>query len=341
MAQNWARVTGVDTARTIYGLGRHEGVRYGASDSLVYRSTDGLTWEQTATQPAPGHMIYGVFASHASGLYVGTFENGVFRTTNGGQTWTPAGTGLPSEDVLALAALGDSLFVGLGFSGVYVLNLTTPGAWMPYTTGLTQFGTNSLSVVGDRLYAGLGAGFFVRPRGAAQWTSIDLGASLQVYDVVGRGGAVYAATEKGVYKTPGPDSVWRAADIGGMKGYVIPSLAFHGDRLYAALNYRAEHWVWSTDNGGALWDVRAHEFAEVVQLRVDGDRLVAGRIDGLWFLDLQPVNVRPAGWVRERGRSRDVPSADRWRLDGRRVHTPRAAHPTVKRPNDIPLPSGP
>src|SRR5690606_17234984 len=70
-----------------------------------------------------------------------------------------------------------------------------------------------------------------------------------------------------------------------------PSTGFPRRQVVAALNQGLQHWIWSTDDGGALWDVRAHEFSELVDLFVDGGRMLAARTDGLWFLELEPVAV--------------------------------------------------
>jgi hypothetical protein len=316
-AQNWQRVQGIDSTRTILSHIRHNGIHFAAGDSLVYRSTDGVAWQAVATQPVSGEWIYGTLQAHVTGLYLGTSAHGVFHSTNEGVAWTQAGNGLPAEDVIALAALGDSLFAGVGFSGVYVLNLKNPTTWVPYNTGLTQFGSNSLSVVGNRLYAGLGLGFFARARGAAQWTEINLGAQRQVYEVMAAGSARYAATSSGVYRAASDTSTWRAIDIAPMPGKYIHALGAQGSRVFAGLNYLAQYWIWSTDDSGATWDVRAHEFSEIWDMLIVENRVWAARNDGIWYYDLGPVSIRkPARAFENRTLSESLKGRA---VDGRRT----------------------
>src|SRR6187402_2472628 len=84
-AQSWKRVSGVDSTRGIYAVTAHDGAFYAVSDTLVYKSVDGLTWQRTASQPPAQYGGYSLF-SHSSGLYLGTVQDGVSRTTDGGQT---------------------------------------------------------------------------------------------------------------------------------------------------------------------------------------------------------------------------------------------------------------
>ena len=78
----------------------------------VFRSTDGgHVWHNA-------HMISNgsnALLSHPSGIYLGTYVDGLHRSTDGGLTWQPVGGGFPaSADVEALAASGSAIFVAGG-----------------------------------------------------------------------------------------------------------------------------------------------------------------------------------------------------------------------------------
>src|SRR5262249_56512247 len=54
-------------------------------------------------------------------LYAGSFDNGVFKTTNGGGSWSQSNTGLPADAVvhaLAINPAGTCLHAGTG-AGAY------------------------------------------------------------------------------------------------------------------------------------------------------------------------------------------------------------------------------
>ena len=60
--------------------------------------------------------------------------------------------------------------------------------------------------------------------------------------------------------------------------------------LFAGLNYHNEHWIWSTGDHGANWEIRSHEFAFLFTLFPANNRMWAGRTDGLWSIDM-------SGWT--------------------------------------------
>lgn len=330
-AQSWTRVSGIDTTRGVYSLATVGPRFFAATDSLIYRSDDGVAWHVTPTQPAAGLQYY-ILHAQDSVLFAGTEEQGVHRSLDGGATWTSLGTELPAEGVLGLTALGDSLYAGLGFSAIYVLNLKAPGAWVPYTTGLTQFGTNWLGAAGGRLFAGMGSGLFVRDRGGDRWREASWGDGLQrqAFEVAAIDTFLFAATEAGVFRARQSEPLaWQARDIGPMKGNDILALAVHGKRLYAGLNRSLQHWIWSSDDAGETWEVRAHEFTEIWEMRLAGSRMWAARTDGLWYYDFETVSVRSH---RKADFARRTGFEDGWRIDGRRVRGVRQALPQVVAP---------
>jgi hypothetical protein len=88
-------------------------------------------------------------------LYAGTF-NGVFLSTNTGNSWTAVNTGLTDTYILSLAVNGGNLYAGT-YNGVF--RSTNKGlSWTPVNTGLTNITIQSLAVSGSNLYAGTGGG---------------------------------------------------------------------------------------------------------------------------------------------------------------------------------------
>jgi photosystem II stability/assembly factor-like uncharacterized protein len=83
--------------RSLY-LGTHSG---------LYRSEDrGKTWQPVALPTKHGHldiMALGAHPKDPRALYVATHEAGVFRTQDGGASWTDANAGLGGPDVHGLA----------------------------------------------------------------------------------------------------------------------------------------------------------------------------------------------------------------------------------------------
>lgn len=143
----------------------------------VYKTVNGGEgWAEAG--PPDSISTLAISPSNPAILYAATFTLGVFRTTNGGGTWTPAGSGLP-------AILGGALVVDPSNSAnVYVSsvdNLDSPGAgifrstnhgstWAPFNVGLTDLSVPALAFdpfTPSVLYAGTdnGSAFRWQPAG--------------------------------------------------------------------------------------------------------------------------------------------------------------------------------
>ena len=69
-------------------------------------------------------------------VYVGTFREGVFRTTDQGKTWQSVNAGLKRKEVKTLLAVGDQMYAGTA-DGAYRLN-RADGRWTVVTSGLDE-----------------------------------------------------------------------------------------------------------------------------------------------------------------------------------------------------------
>ena len=73
-------------------------------------------------------------------LYAGTAYDGVFKSTDGGESWSPASTGLTSTYVQALAldpTTPGTLYAGTAYEGVFK-STDGGGSWSAASTGLTN-----------------------------------------------------------------------------------------------------------------------------------------------------------------------------------------------------------
>jgi photosystem II stability/assembly factor-like uncharacterized protein len=108
-------------------------------------------------------------------LYAGSWSNrdpgtAVFKTTDGGKEWKPAGTGITSQRVTLLrSAAPGKLFAVGGEEGIFrtgtfygVFRSTDGGTtWTAFTNGLVHTDVRALSIAGGspaRLYAGTAGG---------------------------------------------------------------------------------------------------------------------------------------------------------------------------------------
>ena len=98
-------------------------------------STDnGVTWTTKGMSVSPASGIVADGASAQTAYVFG--GSGIYVTTNGGTSWTAANTGLPSHNVIAMAAGSDgSIYAAVVSSGLY--KSTNKGAsWTSINSGL-------------------------------------------------------------------------------------------------------------------------------------------------------------------------------------------------------------
>ena len=290
--QNWVQTPEIP-ATLVYAIAELNGALYAATDSAIYVSTNGGgAWARTPVQP-PSTRLVTLHPSQAY-LYVGTSGEGVFRSADGGGSWQTLSSGLNgfAKSIVGLAARGDSLYAATNGSGIYVLDLVQPAQWKPFNSGLFQLGAASIICSGSTLLACIGAYLFIHQQGSAEWQEAT-GEALQgrfPMSLHQHGDYLYLGTTGGIFKSDLSARGWQRADIRAQPDQDIQTFASHGSLLFAGLNYHNQHWIWSTADLGATWDIRSHEFAYLFTLFPANNRMWAGRTDGLWSIDM-------SGWT--------------------------------------------
>jgi len=96
----------------------HEGELYGCWGSYVWKTKDfGETWTETTT---PNLYVNYNGISVGNGLLVGGTANGIFRSADGGDSWTSVNEGLMAQSPPQLRSIGQNLFAP-GREGIYRL----------------------------------------------------------------------------------------------------------------------------------------------------------------------------------------------------------------------------
>ena len=121
----------------------------------------------TSHGPEGGHLLaLAINPSTTSTLYTGTAGGGVFKSTDSGDSWSPASTGLPATVVSALAinpSTPSTLYAGTWGDGVFK-STDSGGSWSPANTGLLATIVSTLAInpnTPSTLYAGTcGGGVF-------------------------------------------------------------------------------------------------------------------------------------------------------------------------------------
>jgi hypothetical protein len=149
----------------------------------VFRSTDaGLAWvDVSGDLPDLPHQTVAVDPINPSWAYVGT-DLGVYRTTDGGGTWSVFDTGMPPAMVLDLVVDPNApqrrMRAATFGNGVWEIDLPTPGTGVEVAAGGPAAGRLAVEPARPNPFRGATSMRFALPR--------DADVSLAVYDATGR-----------------------------------------------------------------------------------------------------------------------------------------------------------
>lgn len=119
------------------------------------------------------NFIRVIVVDQEQGILAGTFDGGVFRSTDGGQTWRGISRALPNDSIRGIALLDQGLIVATG-NGIFK-TMDNGKQWVPVNKGLTSPAVQSLIASGDgSFYAGTSAGVF-RSDDGLTWVAVNQG----------------------------------------------------------------------------------------------------------------------------------------------------------------------
>jgi photosystem II stability/assembly factor-like uncharacterized protein len=196
--------------------------------SVVAYTTNGttFTWASVDTNP----MAFAFDPSTPQTIYTATEIGGVYKSTDGGVTWTASSSDIPpwadgngtNVDVRAIlvdATSPQRLLLGAYENGLWVSN-DGAGTWTqnPTLSTLSWTGFAELTVGTPALFATVaGHGVQMSTDGGVTWTDASSGLPSQdvaklVADPVG--GGLYASTTFGVYRSLDRGATWAGLDTG-------------------------------------------------------------------------------------------------------------------------------
>jgi len=225
--------------------------------SLLLMSAPAMsaTWQQLGGPEAGDISELLVDPSNDRTIYAGTFGGGVYKSTNGGDSWSAVNSGLAHTNVWALAispSSNQTLYAG-----------TCPGGLFKSTNGgdswsaVSQVETCIESVAvdpstSDNVYVIGSTGVFKSTNGGAAWSAVIVpyGARSLVVDPSSKE-TIYALAAQGVYKSTDGAANWSAANSGLTSG-VIALLPDPTDSqiLYAGTRHDG---LFKSTNGGNSW----------------------------------------------------------------------------------------
>jgi len=315
----WHPTTGL-SGRIVYDIGTTNAncsTIFAAVSDGVYCSTDsgqnwyplavpGMSAAEAATVPAfdggasPDAGLkpaLGVCSTNSSVIYVGGWGNGIYRTTDGGNTWQARNNGLSDPRIYDVAVDPNNCSVVYAASNESGVFKTTDGgaSWQARNGGLQNLLTRSLAITPDnpnRLYVGTSSGIYRSDNGAVSWVAAGPLPDATVWALAaprGNTDTIYAGVYGyGVYRSTGGGLAWQTqnAGLGNLKVRALAIDPLNTQILYVGLEDGGG--VYRSTNGADSWAALNNGFSNqsVKSLWQDGGSchlLLAGTTDGAWY----------------------------------------------------------
>lgn len=253
----------------------------GVSGGGVYRTSDVFgAWTQVSTGLRGNSLNPTSILASGTTLWLGT-QDGVFRSSDNGATWTASGAATFSGvRITKIATDGTDIFVATEVRNLSTIDtVETPSeciyrssdngaTWTAISNGLPRnvgeiFSLTVVKTTFDtRLYALSNRdGVFVSTDAGKTWNSFNQGLTgfalrLEVREMLADGGTLYLCNRDGVYSrrialtsTQPESAAWQAANAG-LKGQIVNAITKTGDALF--IGTEASGAYRSTD-GGTTW----------------------------------------------------------------------------------------
>lgn len=280
-AQTWQRMEGPLGGR-IEQLHRHQGKFFTGTVFGLYQSTDGESWSLIDDLP---RATFQAVETSGSSLLAGSYSYGVYRSTDGGGTWSNTLTTAVHDFQLH----DGCVYVSTDLDGIY--QSCDNGQTWTNITGTLGGLIPQIASDGSYLYAMSGANLY-RSTGNSTWTNLSssLPGSGSLMAMVGKADTLVVVRSHLVYRSSDYGQTWAPISaVNTTDPTVIPySLRIAGSKLIVGFNSAHGVWVGNLDGtgftnlgaglpaGNSIWDSYSHN-----------DTLWVGTARGIYRSSLQ------------------------------------------------------
>ena len=286
----WKKINAVPD-NDIVSLVVHNDRIYAASNvNEIYKSADGIAW--TSIRVSPDAIDISSIIFFDAKIYVGTFNWGVFFSSDNGDTWQNNGSG-PSF-ISRFGIKNNSLYASTLGNGVAVLDSVT-GKWSFLNNSLPSYSVNVQSVIGSAssllIAAGSNGTFYRYDFNANEWNEEyyfgSLRPGLQIDRLVNSADTIWAVNGNSVIKSSNAGIQWDHDKIGTHDG--TSRFISAGMHTYYTLTnlFPQGTWVQQRSKGagiGSTWSVNEEFFPTGFSYDITefGNKLFLGKDDGLY-----------------------------------------------------------
>lgn len=254
--EQWKRVDPNPYAWMADAICKYNDTLYAArfsNQAKVYISIDdGLTWLLPSAASPPNDIITNLYADK-SGLYAGIYNNGVYRSTNGGISWANLNTGLYNLSPTQLNGKDGLIYYG-SYDGIKISS-DYGTTWQTKNFELNNSSVSCINSIGQYTFAGTnGAGLFYTSDLGASWKqTINSNVFPFVKNIINVNDTIFLVSSDWTYDC----KVIMSSDSGsswvqrnnGIDGGEITSIAWSKGFLYASTSYG----LFKSSNRGLQW----------------------------------------------------------------------------------------
>ena len=222
-----------------------------------------------------GFGFFNITNSILSGntILVSTDSSGIYSSTNEGATWYPASVNIKTKNILSLSKNNSFVFAGTGDSGVYKSS-NNGGYWAKINNGLNNLTIKTLYTKDSVVFAGTNSGIFKTTNNGNNWTYFGL-TTVPINAIYFVNNTFYAGTNTGLQISTDNGVNWSASILTNLN---IKCFYTYHNNLYIGTNAGV---YYSTDNGYS-WIENGIATFSVKTFTQFGDTLTAGTNNGVW-----------------------------------------------------------
>ncbi|MCX7735432.1 MAG: hypothetical protein N2319_01850 [Candidatus Kapabacteria bacterium] len=222
-------------------------------------------WSQLTNGLGYG-LVYSVAVS-GNNAFVGTFNKGVYSSTDLGNNWNP--TNLNSNNVISLTISGNSLIAGTDENGIFI-STNNGQSW---SNTLTTGSINSFAISGNKIYAGGHKEVYVSTNNGSSWTEINTEYDLTISDIKVKGNLIIISSSIGVLISSDNGNSWEQYNDG-FDDLNVSTLAVNQNKIFAGTSGGGIYL--STDDGNSWTKKTEINTLNITTLLAYGNNVFAG-----------------------------------------------------------------
>ena len=291
----WTRVIDIPETRTVYALLVQHDTLYAATDSLLFIGVNGGSSWSSKNSPVSAPDVMSSLLKFGGNIMAGTYEHGIFRSTDEGSSWLPFSNGLSglgSMDIGNILVRRDSLIAGTLGAAVFATKTDFSQAWSPLGDSLASYqGDNvfNMLVIGNTVLAGAGGNDYMFRFTDDQpwWNPVPMDTPRRIGAFVSGMASdsliVVAGTSAGVYRSTDQGVSWERTSLSIPGQTVQVILLFHGKTLFAMTTTPLSSSFFASSDVGDTWQPLGEiPLPNVLKAAIVADTFFLATGNGLW-----------------------------------------------------------